>query len=125
MLLAPYAGAAQGAPAAPDLHAPVSPAALETAQPVVTADAPAAPPPAERKHGIFPLWGDKVRAKGFDLPNPYTVMVNYYYQQSQLEIDNLRLGFNGGPMQDFSDVIQVPSAKAKASALAVRPSIMI
>jgi opacity protein-like surface antigen len=79
----------------------------------------------EKKHGIFPLWGDKVRAKGFDLPNPYSVMFNYYYQSSELTINNLQLGFNGGPMRNFDDVIQIPKAKAVGSALSVRPAIMV
>jgi hypothetical protein len=117
----PAAAQAPQAPAAePDLKAAPPPAVTPVA--VV-----AAPPPAQapRKHGIFPLWGDAVRAKGFDLPNPYSVMFNYYYQSSELTINNLRLGFNGGPMRNFDDIIQIPSAKATGSALSVRPAIMV
>ena len=119
---------AQGAPRSPDLQvAPAAPAAATpAAQPVDVVAPPEVKAPAEkRKHGIFPLWGDEVRAKGFELPNPYSVMVNYYYQESHLEIGNLHLGYNGGPKQDFSEIIQIPDAKAQASALAVRPAIMV
>jgi hypothetical protein len=125
LLASPLAARPQDlAAAAPatDLRAP-APAAIAAAP---LADAPAeAPAPAPRKHGIFPLWGDKVRAKGFELPNPYSVMVNYYYQSSDLVIDNLQLGFNGGPKRNFDDVIQIPKATATGSALSVRPAIMI
>jgi len=83
----------------------------------------AVPAPAEQ-HGIFPLWADKVRAKGFDLPKPFAFMVNYYYQKSDIHISHLKLGFNGGPMYDAS-FIQIPKATAWGSALAIRPSLMV
>jgi hypothetical protein len=94
---------------------------------VATADAPAAPAPAPAptKHGIFPLWGDKVRAKGFDLPEPFGFMVNYYNQKSDIEITNLKLGFNGGPMFDASGLVKIPGARTEASALAIRPNVMV
>jgi hypothetical protein len=111
-----------GGPPGPDLRAT---ATATPAPATVAAPAASAPEPARKKHGLFPLWGDAVRSKGFDLPNPYTVMVNYYYQQSEIVVDNLQLGFNGGPMRDFSGLVQVPEAKARASALAVRPAIMV
>jgi hypothetical protein len=135
LLALPFAARAQApgaASAAPDLGTP-APATAPAPAPASFAGQPidVSPPPEvkaaaqQRKHGIFPLWGDAVRAKGFDLPNPYSVMVNYYYQDSNLDIGNLKLGLNGGPMQDFSGVIQIPDANAHASALAVRPAIMV
>jgi len=81
-------------------------------------------PPAAEQHGFFPLWGDQVRAKGFDLPKPFGFMVNYYYQKSDIHISNLKLGVNGGPMYDAS-FIQIPKATAWGSALAIRPSLMV
>jgi hypothetical protein len=87
--------------------------------------APAAPAAAKTRHGFFPIWGDKVRAKGFDLPEPFGFMVNYYNQKSDIEITNLKLGFNGGPMYDASGLISIPEAKTEASALAIRPNVMI
>ncbi|HET8541147.1 MAG TPA: hypothetical protein VFL83_14830 [Anaeromyxobacter sp.] len=133
LLAAPLAAGAQQPPGdataapRPDLSAPAPSAASSAAPaapPIVTAEA-AAPAPAERKHGIFPLWGDKVRAKGFELPEPYGVMVNYYFQRSDIEVTNLKLGFNGGPMRDFSGLIKVPKATTEATALAIRPNVMI
>ena len=50
------------------------------------------------EHGIFPIWGDKVREAGFQLPEPYGFMVNYYYQKSDITISNLKLGVNGSQL---------------------------
>jgi hypothetical protein len=108
----------------PDLSAPaptLPPPRLIPLEPAVAAPAPAA----AKKHGIFPLWGDKVRAKGFDLPEPIGFMVNYYNQQSDIEVTNLKLRFNGGEVIDASGFIQIPDAKTEASALALRPNLMI
>jgi hypothetical protein len=130
ILVGPVAASAEDpapAPAAapaPSLQA-TPPAAPVPAQAfVVTSEAPPPAAPA-RKHGIFPLWGDAVRAKGFDLPNPYSVMVNYYYQSSDLKIDNLRLQFNNRPERNYDALIQIPTATATGSALSVRPAIMV
>lgn len=41
---------------------------------------------------IFPIWGQKAYEKGFDIPYPTGVMVNYFYVEQGLIIDNLRLG---------------------------------
>jgi len=109
-----------GTPPADLRAAPLTPIAV-AAPAAVVAEAPASP----RKHGIFPLWGDAVRAKGFDLPNPYSVMFNYYHQSSELVINNLQLGFNGGPKRNFDDIVHIPKAKATGSALSVRPAIMV
>ncbi|HUL57777.1 MAG TPA: hypothetical protein VLU43_00800 [Anaeromyxobacteraceae bacterium] len=122
-------------PAEPAAAAESKPPDLRPPPPVLAAEpslAPAAAPPAAAQvtsqakpaHGLFPLWGDKVRAKGFDLPNPFGVMVNYYYQKSDITISNLKLGLNGGALQPV-DFIKIPDARTKASALTVRPSLMV
>ncbi len=41
---------------------------------------------------IFPIWGQKAYEKGFDIPYPTGVMVNYMYIKQGLTIDNLQLG---------------------------------
>jgi hypothetical protein len=125
LLLAP-AGARPQAPAAPGAPDLTTPPPAASATPPATAPAAEAPAAtAEREHGIFPLWGDKARAKGFTLPEPFGFMVNYYYQQSDVEISNLQLRFNGGEWLDASGLIQVPKATATASTLAIRPNLML
>jgi hypothetical protein len=81
-------------------------------------------PPAQDEGPLFPLWGDKVRKAGFELPPAFGVMVNYYYQKSSILISDLKLGVNDGPLRDAS-FIQFGESTAHASALAVRPSLML
>ena len=105
----------------------------DTAIPGSTAQAPAAavqplPPEAtaapKDEGPIFPLWGDKVRKAGFELPPAFGVMVNYYYQKSSILISDLQLGVNNGPLRDAS-FIQFGESTAHANALAIRPSFML
>lgn len=42
---------------------------------------------------IFPVWGQKVYEKGFDIPYPGGVMVNYIWMDQNIVIDNMQLGF--------------------------------
>jgi hypothetical protein len=100
--------------------------AFDPAAPAPTATPTATPAAApKQKHGIFPLWGDKARAKGFTLPQPFGFMVNHYYQQSDIEITNLKLRFNDGEWLDASGLIEVPKARAQGSVLAIRPNLMV
>lgn len=83
---------------------------------------PAAPVKVEAP--LFPLWGDKVRKAGFELPPAFGVMVNFYYQKSSIVISDLQLGVNNGPLHDAS-FIQFGESTAHANALTVRPSFML
>jgi hypothetical protein len=105
----------------------------DAASPGSTAQAPAAavqPLPPEttatpKDEGpMFPLWGDKVRKAGFELPPAFGVMFNYYYQKSSILISNLQLGVNNGPLHDAS-FIQFGDSTAHANALTIRPSFML
>lgn len=106
------------APSAADLSPAPPPAAAGAAPAATPAVEKAAEPP------LFPLWGEKARAAGFELPPAWGVMVNYYYQRSSIEIANLQLGVNGGPMYDAS-FIQFGDSVAKANSVGLRPSLMI
>src|SRR5215470_17880392 len=84
--------------------APTAPAQPES----VVAPPPTPPPPVEAaapakpESHLFPLWGDKVRAKGFELPPAFGLMLNYYYQNSGIVLSNLQLGINQNPLRDAS-----------------------
>jgi hypothetical protein len=105
--------------------APFLPAAASAENtPPESASPPSGAASPKSSYGIFPIWGDKVRQAGFELPPPFGVMVNYYYQRSKVKISNLKLGVNDGPLRDAS-FIEFGDATARGSALAVRPSIMI
>jgi hypothetical protein len=79
-------------------------------------------PPSD--HGFFPLWGDKARARGYDLGDPYGVMPYYYYQSSKIRISDLKLGVNNGPLFDAS-FIKLGTADATANAFGLRPNLMV
>ena len=75
-------------------------------------------------HGLFPLLGDRARERGYDLGDPYGIMPYYYYQRSQIRIDDLKLGVNNGPLIDAS-FIKLGVADATANAFGVRPNLMV
>ncbi|MDT0553455.1 hypothetical protein [Urechidicola vernalis] len=42
---------------------------------------------------IFPIWGQKVYEKGFDIPFPAGLMANFVWMDQNITIDNMQLGF--------------------------------
>ena len=117
-LLSPAAHAGQEAPPAAGATTTQAPTAALQPLPPETTAAPVDDGP------LFPLWGDKVRKAGFELPPAFGVMVNYYYQKSSILISDLQLGVNNGPLHDAS-FIQFGESTAHANALAIRPSFML
>jgi hypothetical protein len=73
----------------------------------------------------LPIWGDKAAARGFDLPYSAGLGVNYLWQESDLVIDNLMVGFNNGPMYNLDEIIRFNNAKASANAVNFRPDIWL
>jgi len=74
---------------------------------------------------ILPAWGAKVAAKGFDLPYSAGLSLNYAWQQSDLVIDNLSVGFNNGPMYNIDEIIRFNSAVSTTSLLNFRPDFWV
>ncbi len=73
----------------------------------------------------LPIWGDKATKLGFNLPYSAGLGVNYIWQKSDLIIENLKVGFNHGPMQDLSEVIRFDNAVSEASGVNIRPDIWL
>jgi len=73
----------------------------------------------------LPIWGAKAAARGYDLPYSAGLGVNYLWQESDLIIDDLLVGFNNGPMYDLDEIVRFNSAVASASAINIRPDIWI
>ena len=61
---------------------------------------------------LFPIWGKKVVAKGFNLPKSGGFSAQYLYQQSDIIIENLAVGFNNGPKYPLDEIIRFNSAVA-------------
>jgi hypothetical protein len=74
---------------------------------------------------ILPIWGAKATGKGYDLPYSAGVSINYFWQQSDLVIENLFVGFNNGPMYDLQQIVRFNGSQATAGALNFRPDIWI
>lgn len=73
----------------------------------------------------LPIWGGKATAKGFSLPYSAGLSVQYFYSKSDLLIDNLKVGFNEGPMYDLDEIVRFDKARATASSITVRPDIWV
>jgi hypothetical protein len=74
---------------------------------------------------VLPILGAKATAAGFDLPYSAGLSVQYLWQESELVIEDLAVGFNGGPMYDLDEIIRIDKATSVASALNFRPDIWV
>jgi len=73
----------------------------------------------------LPIWGAKATAKGYDLPYSAGVSLNYFWQQSDLLINDLFVGFNNGPMYDLDEIIRFNNSVSTASVVTLRPDIWL
>lgn len=73
----------------------------------------------------LPIWGDKATAAGYDLPYSAGFSAQYFTQVSDLVIENLMVGFNGGTMYNLDNLVRFDKARATASAFTVRPDIWL
>src|SRR5579863_2238882 len=74
---------------------------------------------------MLPIWGEKAAKAGFNLPYSAGVGLNYLWQQSDLIIDNLNVGFNNGPTYNLDGLIRFNKAVATAQAVTIRPDIWL
>lgn len=77
---------------------------------------------------IFPIWGQKAYEKGFDIPYPTGVMVNYVYMKQGLIIDNMRLGIQTDNLDlplTGVDFIEFGNNYTTASTVMVRPDVWV
>jgi len=74
---------------------------------------------------VLPIMGAKAAAKGFNLPYSAGIGTQYFWQQSDIIIDNLKVGFNNGEMYELDDVIRFDKAVATAGAVTIRPDFWL
>ena len=74
---------------------------------------------------MLPIWGKKVVAKGFNIPKSAGLSAQYLYQQSDIIIENLAVGFNNGPKYPLDDIIRFNSAVATSNGVNFRPDIWL
>jgi hypothetical protein len=73
----------------------------------------------------LPIWGEKAAKLGYNLPYSAGIGINYLWQQSDLIMEDLFVGFNNGPMYDLDEIVRFKSAVATASAINIRPDIWV
>jgi opacity protein-like surface antigen len=74
---------------------------------------------------VLPIWGSKAIEKGFDIPYSAGLSVQYFTSESDVIINNLKVGFNGGPMYDLDGIVRFDEARAKASSITFRPDVWL
>src|SRR5688572_24140583 len=73
----------------------------------------------------LPILGAKATKAGYNLPYSAGISAQYFWQESDLIIDNLSVGFNNGPMYNLDEIVRFNTARATASAATVRPDIWL
>lgn len=73
----------------------------------------------------LPIWGQKVAEKGFNLPYSAGLSVNYFWQDSQIVISDLEVGFNNGPLYDLDQIVRFDKSSVEAAAVTIRPDIWL
>ena len=73
----------------------------------------------------LPIWGEKVTAMGYDLPYSAGLSINYFWQESDIIISDLLVGFNNGPMYDIAEIVRIDNAVASSYAINFRPDIWV
>lgn len=73
----------------------------------------------------LPIWGKKASALGFELPYSVGVNVNYLWQESDIVINNLNVGFNNGPLYNLDEVVRFNNTTSSTSGVNIRPDIWL
>src|SRR5512136_2757947 len=73
----------------------------------------------------LPILGAKAAARGYDLPYSAGIGLNFLWQESDLIIEDLLVGFNNGPMYDLDEIVRFDGAVATAYAVNIRPDIWL
>lgn len=77
---------------------------------------------------VFPIWGQKAYTKGFDIPYPTGVMVNYFYVKQGIVVENLRLGLltdNQDIPLTGVDFIEFGNNYSTANTVMFRPDVWV
>ena len=81
------------------------------------------------KHYIYPyalpIWGDKATKRGYDLPYSAGLSLQYFGQRSDIVIETLNVGFNGGTMYDLDGIVRFDKAQSASDGVSLRPDIWL
>ena len=73
----------------------------------------------------LPIWGEKVAQKGYKLPYSAGLSVNYFWQDSEIVINDLQVGFNNGPKYNLDEIVRFDKSSVEAGAITIRPDIWL
>ncbi|KLT69714.1 hypothetical protein [Flavobacterium sp. ABG] len=73
----------------------------------------------------LPIWGEKVAQKGYKLPYSAGLSVNYFWQESDIIINSLEVGFNNGPLYNLDEIIRFDKSSVVASSVTIRPDVWL
>jgi len=63
----------------------------------------------DNDHFSLPIWGDKARAAGYEIPLPFGAGFIYNYIERDIEVNDLRIGINGAPLSSVSNFVDLGS----------------
>jgi hypothetical protein len=75
---------------------------------------------------LLPIFGDKVRERGYDLPKPAGLMLGYIYQKENIELNNLAISFRGeDELVDISDLVNFSKVETKVHVVTARFDVWV
>lgn len=74
---------------------------------------------------VLPVWGEKATKLGFELPYSAGLNINYIWQESEITIDNLQVGFNNGPQYALDEIVRFSRAISSTNAVNFRPDVWL
>lgn len=74
---------------------------------------------------ILPILGAKTYASGFDLPRPLGLGINYLWQESNILISDVSIGFNSSELINVDELINFNETTSNTQGLNFRPDVWI
>ncbi len=74
---------------------------------------------------LLPIFGKKVKALGFDLPHSAGLAVNYIWQQSDITVSNVSVGFNNGPLYNVDELVRFNTTSSESNGVNFRPDVWL
>jgi len=74
---------------------------------------------------LLPILGKKVHELGFDLPHSAGLAVNYIWQQSDITVSNINVGFNNGPMYNVDELVRFNTTSSESNGVNIRPDVWL
>lgn len=66
------------------------------------------------EHRLLPIWGDEARARGYDLPEPFGIGINYMNMRQNIDVDSIQFsGLSLGKTPLPSDLFNIDVGKTR------------